>query len=1175
MNLGQLSSKTNTMSADELYKEGLKYEKRGNDKDYANAAAYYKLAAQQGVAEAHLRLGIMYENGRGVEQDYSMAEHHYTGAAERGLVDAHFRLGIMYENGRGVQQDYSMAEHHYKYAAERGHLTAPSALDTLRKTKLTECSDSIPCNSGPKSTIPLLPLESESESELESEDGVFGLVPPNGTPSQSQTFSRHQTPSPARLHNSQQTYTFLDNQLTQFLLGVEANMLSKIRQNVRKTPSEEQLRKFLSTDVARENIFEQFKKIDDPARRRALQYSYEVYSFAAAHCGILHDKLSARLAKILTDRIFSRYSSFVQTLNGISHSNGGIKCDNVDSVSLITELKNAFSSQFTNCTGNTVGQPRCHAAVEAITNKYCDWLKRHGITLAASVPVFMTDRQKAKLLLTEIQRNSRNKTKINVDNRSDGERQFVEALYDAVSLADATVSFCNDRFGWIGGVPKMDGAPTDSVGARYFGSESMKTQSPATFNSKKKPKKDTIELYSFVKEPPSPKAQLDVDFTVWDRDASTLYVNRNTVRPLSHGILYTYCIEYFDIKQIGPDFVKFFESNHNKDCFKPLTLMYMPTQMLNEMLGVKSEEYKNLHKLQLDSFIQSRCQEAKNAMQNSNKVNLYVPPTVHYEGTVNEMPVTLVWVSCGSISNNDSLTIVERVVHGIYNLSVRGGISMNCSKARLNNVCCYLGQTVDDNRLIKTNGDPTGIGEVVVVLGNFVKEDGDWSKADAVDKSQCVLRDNHIECKSLITTVDKIAAKNVASFAYDIPACLFGQSCTLYIPACLQQISLEARREIASLQVKIEQLELIYRTQFHEGVHAVFEKNIGAIAKKYAKAIDETSSDLESKLESTLDENPHKKLPSILTALEIADIFERPGGWLVPVKKFDDLVNKPLSSEVHFGARNPDSFVSLFMEQERNTKLVEALGGLDLVINPDNWVTPKRNCTERPHSDSSLRDMLIHKLENLPECDIQHTKDFAFKICEEIFKSVKHVFILLDHYDEFANDNAFFNTRFGLSRDAGNSIKVKFDELRHRVLDPTIISLLKAHIDSTTTPGSTFRIRCENAVKKLFPSYDIVKKVENYDSASMLESAEKDAVSQPRLLECHRSNDVSVDPPSDRRLPPNKQFEMKPGGSRKKNKHNTTKKYKTMSRKSRQTRRNKYKHIRTIRRRKNRRNNRN
>ena len=973
-------------------------------------------------------------------------------------------------------------------------------------------SDSFPV----ESTFQDLPLLLDEEEEGTDDD-----VPPSGTPSRSQTLEYHQTPSAAgRVIDLQEMYTHLENHITQFE-GVEANMLSEIRQNG-GDPSEEQLQKFLSTDVARENIFKQINKIADPARKRALGYSYEVYSFAAAHCGILHDKLSTRLATILTGSIFRRYKSFVKTLKTIPHTSGGIQCEHVDSERLITELTTAFSGQFTDCTGNTVGQPRCHAAVEAITEKYCEWLKRYGITLAPSVPVFMTDRQKAKFLLNEIQRNRRAGTKIVVANMPDGERQFVEAVDGATSLADATVSFCDERFGWMGGITKMDGAPTYSVGAKYLGSESMKTQvQEATVQSKKKQKGD-IGLYSFVSEPSSPPAQLDVEFTVWDRDASTLRATANTVRPLSHGILYTYCIEYFDIKRIDSGFVNFFDSNHNNDCFKPLTLMYMPTLMLDEMLKDKSKIYKDLHKSELDKFIQRRCEVAQAAMKWAGKDSLYVPPTVHYEGTINGMPATLVWVSCGSISNNDSLTIVERVVAGIYNLSVRGGMSMKCSKAHLNEVCCYLGQTVPDSELKDSTGKPTGIGEVVVVLGDGVKEKGDWGKADAVDKSQCVLRDNRIECKSLITTVDKIAAKNVASFAYDIPACLFGQSCTLYIPACLQEISPEARRDIARLQVQIEQLESLYREQHKDGVHAVFEKEIGVIAKKYAKAINETSSRLESTLLSENPQNGHKLLPSILTALEIADIFDRPGGWLVPVKKFHDLVNKPLSSEVHFGARNPESFVSLFMEPERKTKLVEALGGLDLVINPDNWVTPKRDCNDKPHTDSSLKDMLIHKLEILPECDIEYTQDFAYKKCEEIFKGVKHVFILLDHYHEFAKDS-FFLTRFGLlgrGRDRDN-IRVNYEDLRSRALDPTIVSLLKAHIESTTTPRSIYRTRCKAAVTRLFPSYDTVQKAEDYDTASMLEATarEEASVSQEGLpsstLEC-QPNEFSVDPPTGR-----------------------------------------------------------
>jgi len=1085
----------------------------------------------------------------------------------------------------------------------------------------------------PESSVRLPPEEGDEE-----EAGVDGPQSdtPSGTPSRSQTLEEHQTPSAASRELSlQEMYDLLLHLLTQFD-GLEANMLSQIRQNG-KEPSQEELKKFLSTDVAKENIFKQINSIKDPARKRALGYSYEIYSFAAAHCGILHDKLSTRLANILTRIIFVRYESQVTRLTTIPHTTGGIQCRDVDSVDLIVQLRTAFSAQFSSCAANTVGQPRCHAAVEKITENYCGWLRKHGITLAPSVPVFMTHRQKAKNLLGEIQRNRKAGTNIDVANMSDGERLFVEAVDDATSLADATVSFCDERFGWMSALPMMDAASTNSVRAKFLGLESMKPQgegAAVAVQSTKKLKMD--KLYSFVSEPSSPPAQLDVDFTVWDRDESTLRKTSTTMRmrPLSHGILYTYCVGFFDINSVISSFVNFFDSNHNNDCFKPLTLMYMPTAMLNEMLK-DNRKYKDLHKSQLDTFIRRRCQVAKNAMEKAKNDTLYVPPTVHYEGTVNGMHATLVWASCGPISNNDSLTIVERVISGIYNLSVRGGMSMNCSKAHLDEVCCYLGQTVNDHELKDRDGNPTGIGEVVLVLGDGVKEDGDWSKPDGIDKCQCVLGSIGIECKSLLTTVDKIAAKNVASFAYDIPACLFGQSCTLYIPACFQNISPEARRDIARLQVQIEQLESLYREQHKErGVHAVFEEKIGFRANQYAKAIHKTSNRLEHGLKDC------KLLPSILTALEIADIFDRSGGWMVPVEHFDKIAKTPLSSEVHFGARNPDSFVSLFMKPERKSELVEALGGLDLVINQDNWVTPKRHCTGKPHTDPSLKEMLRHKLEILPECDIEYTEDFAYKKCAEIFKGVKHVFILLDHYHEFADDS-HFPTRFGvLGRGLhSENIKVEYKALRSKALDPTIVSLLKAHIESTTTPSSIYRKRCEAAVTRLFPSYGTVQKVQNYDTASMLEATarEEASVSQEGLpsstLEC-QPNEASVEPPDreDRgeyrersrstngnrtystttredgrnlqQIPPlDDQREWPPvsakidsrqerrerrdrnrqedgdggrrGGSRKKNKHNITKKYRTKTRKSRQTRHNKhkYKHTRTIKRRKSRRNN--
>ena len=41
--------------------------------DYAEAAKWYRLAADQGDASAQLNLGVSYDNGQGVPQDYSEA----------------------------------------------------------------------------------------------------------------------------------------------------------------------------------------------------------------------------------------------------------------------------------------------------------------------------------------------------------------------------------------------------------------------------------------------------------------------------------------------------------------------------------------------------------------------------------------------------------------------------------------------------------------------------------------------------------------------------------------------------------------------------------------------------------------------------------------------------------------------------------------------------------------------------------------------------------------------------------------------------------------------------------------------------------------------------------------------------------------------------------------------
>ncbi|MFN7098504.1 MAG: tetratricopeptide repeat protein, partial [Gammaproteobacteria bacterium] len=68
----------------------------------------------------HYNLGIMYANGRGVEKDYGEAARWYRKSAEQGFAQAQHSLGWMYENGHGVEKDEAKAVKWYRKSAEQG-----------------------------------------------------------------------------------------------------------------------------------------------------------------------------------------------------------------------------------------------------------------------------------------------------------------------------------------------------------------------------------------------------------------------------------------------------------------------------------------------------------------------------------------------------------------------------------------------------------------------------------------------------------------------------------------------------------------------------------------------------------------------------------------------------------------------------------------------------------------------------------------------------------------------------------------------------------------------------------------------------------------------------------------------------------------------------------------------
>ena len=100
---------------DRVYAHG-----RGVPQDDSEAAKWFRLAAEQGVADAQSNLGIVYANGLGVPQDDSEAAKWYRLAAEGGDPIGQINLGVAYANGQGVTQDYSEAVKWFRLAAEQG-----------------------------------------------------------------------------------------------------------------------------------------------------------------------------------------------------------------------------------------------------------------------------------------------------------------------------------------------------------------------------------------------------------------------------------------------------------------------------------------------------------------------------------------------------------------------------------------------------------------------------------------------------------------------------------------------------------------------------------------------------------------------------------------------------------------------------------------------------------------------------------------------------------------------------------------------------------------------------------------------------------------------------------------------------------------------------------------------
>jgi TPR repeat protein len=104
---------------------------QGLPPNQAEAAKWYRMAAQQGLAEAQYNLGVAYYAGAGLAQSHAEAAAWFSKAAEQGYPLAQYYLGDMYAKGLGVPLDDQQAYFWLSLAA--GQLSGPGQQKALAR----------------------------------------------------------------------------------------------------------------------------------------------------------------------------------------------------------------------------------------------------------------------------------------------------------------------------------------------------------------------------------------------------------------------------------------------------------------------------------------------------------------------------------------------------------------------------------------------------------------------------------------------------------------------------------------------------------------------------------------------------------------------------------------------------------------------------------------------------------------------------------------------------------------------------------------------------------------------------------------------------------------------------------------------------------------------------------
>lgn len=107
------------------------YNGEGVAQDYAEAAKWNRLAADQGDAMGQSNRGLMYQDGKGVLQDFLQAAKWFRLAAGQGGVHGQRNRALLNRDGKGVAANSVVAYAWLNLAAVGGHPKAFGERNTI------------------------------------------------------------------------------------------------------------------------------------------------------------------------------------------------------------------------------------------------------------------------------------------------------------------------------------------------------------------------------------------------------------------------------------------------------------------------------------------------------------------------------------------------------------------------------------------------------------------------------------------------------------------------------------------------------------------------------------------------------------------------------------------------------------------------------------------------------------------------------------------------------------------------------------------------------------------------------------------------------------------------------------------------------------------------------------